>query len=425
MDALEIQPIEGPLNADVTVPGSKSITNRALLVAALAEGESSLTGALFSEDTDHMADALRALGIHVDANPGRSSFAIRGAGGRIPALRADLYAGNSGTAARFLTAAVGLGQGTYTLDGTPRMRERPIQDLLDGLRSLGVNAYSKEGNGCPPVVVEASGIRGGPTVMPGSRSSQYFTALLLAAPYAEKDVDIRVEGDLVSKPYIDITISVMRAFGVEVRNDGYARFVVGAGQRYRAQDYLIEPDASNASYFLAAAALCGGRVRVHGLSPASAQGDARFADVLERMGCEVHKDADGIEVVGPERLTGIDVDMNAMPDMVLTLAPIAPFASGPVAIRNVANLRIKETDRISALATELQKLGVRVEAREDGLTVHPTDRLGSGELDTYDDHRMAMGLSLIGLAAPGIVIRNPECVAKTFPGFFEHLEALH
>ncbi len=421
-ETLEIRPLTGPVDAEVVVPGSKSYTNRALLIAALADGESQLSDVLFSDDTYHMVEALKTLGITVQAD--EAAFTVAGTGGRIPVQQAHLSIGNSGTTARFLTAYLGLGRGTYTLDGVPRMRQRPIQDLLDGLRLLGVDARSRQGNGCPPLTVEAAGIKGGRTFMAGHRSSQYFTALLLVAPYAEKDVEIRVRGDLVSKPYIDVTLDIMHDFGVEVLNDGYNTFHVRAGQRYRPRSYRVEPDASNASYFFAAAALTGGRIKVRGLTAESAQGDVGFVDILERMGCRVQKAPDGIEVHGPQKLDGIEIDMNSMPDVVQTLCAIAPFASGPVTVRNVANLRIKETDRIAALSAELRKLGVRVETRHDGLTVHPADQILPAELETYDDHRMAMSLALVGLAAPGIAIRDPKCVNKTFSTYFEALETL-
>lgn len=423
-NALEIRPLDRPANADVVVPGSKSITNRALLIAALANGVSHISNALFSDDTQVMAGALKALGISLESDRDACAFTVAGTGGHIPADRADLFVGNSGTAARFLTAYLGLGYGTYALDGVPRMRERPIQDLLDGLRPLGVDVHCRNEDGCPPVLVVASGIKGGRTAMPGDRSSQYFTALLLVAPYAEHDVEIRVLGDLVSKPYIHLTIHTMQAFGVDVLNDAYNTFRVRSGQRYRAQRYQVEPDASNASYFFAAAALTGGRIKVCGLTAASAQGDVGFVDVLEKMGCRVVKTPDGIQVHGPRQLAGIDIDLNAMPDVVQTLCALAPFASSPVTVRNVANMRIKETDRIAALAAELRKLGVQVTARDDGLTVYPAACIRPAHLDTYDDHRMAMSLSLIGLVAPGIVIRNPECVVKTFPTYFQVLETL-
>ncbi|MDA0748617.1 MAG: 3-phosphoshikimate 1-carboxyvinyltransferase, partial [bacterium] len=279
-------------------------------------------------------------------------------------------------------------------------------------------------NGCPPVIIHATGLHGGQTLMPGDRSSQYFTALLLVAPYAKTDVEIRVQGELVSKPYIDITLDIMRAFGVEVTNHAYETFHVKSGQRYRACTYRVEPDASNASYFFAAAALTGGRVKVHSLLPNSAQGDVGFIRVLEQMGCTVQTYPDGIQVQGPAQLSGIDIDLNEMPDVVQTLCAIAPFASGPVTVRNVANLRIKETDRLAALSTELGKLGVRVDTRPDGLTVYPATKIRPAELDTYDDHRMAMSLSLVGLKAPGVIIRDPGCVNKTFPEYFHVFNTL-
>ena len=419
----EIHPIEQRVDADVSVPGSKSYTNRALLIAALADGRSRLTGILESDDTRHMAAALSTLGVGIRTE-GESTCIIDGAGGRIPVPRAKLFVGNSGTTARFVTGYVSLGSGTYTLDGDPRMRERPIQDLIDGLRPLGVHARSLVGNGCPPVVVDGSGLEGGRTVMPGNRSSQYLSALLMVAPYARKDVRIRVTGNLVSRPYIDMTVHIMRDFGVNVDTRNPDVFHVKAGQRYTPAEYPIEPDASNASYFFAAAALTGGRIKVRNLSRASAQGDVAFVDVLGRMGCAVSNRPDGIEVRGPERLSGIDVDMNAMPDVVQTLCALAPFASGPVTVRNIANLRIKETDRITAVAAELTKLGVRANARPDALTVYPSARIRPAELDTYEDHRMAMSMALIGLKAPGIAIRNPACVGKSFPTYFQCLDKL-
>lgn len=423
MQSLEIQPVTTPIDAEVAIPGSKSITNRALLIAALAEGISQLDNALMSDDTRYMANALRDLGIRIDENPSEATFRVFGTGGRVPADNAELHIGNSGTSARFLTAYLGLGHGTYLVDGVARMRERPIQDLLDGLAPLGATARCEGKDGvCPPVLMVASGLRGGRTMMRGNKSSQYFTALLQVAPYAQTDVEIRVEGDLVSKPYIDLTIAVMRDFGVEVTNRNYRSFAVRAGQRYEPRAYPIEPDASNASYFFAAAALTGGRVRVPHLTAQSVQGDVAFVDILSKMGCRVRKDPDGIEVRGTGRLSGMDLDMNATPDIAPTLCALAPFASGPVDIRNVAVLRLHETDRIAALKTELNKLGVRVETRADGLTVYPASHIRPAALDAYDDHRMAMSLSLIGLKIPGIVINDPACVAKTFPTYFDVLE---
>lgn len=422
-DILEIHPIRRRVDVDVSVPGSKSYTNRALLIAALADGRSRLTGTLESDDTRHMAVALSALGVSIRME-GENTSIIDGAGGRITVPRAKLSVGNSGTAARFLTGYVSLGSGTFTLDGAPRMRERPIQDLIEGLRHLGVNVRSLAGNGCPPVVVDGDGLEGGLTQMPGDRSSQYLSALLMVAPYARRDVEIRVTGNMVSRPYVDMTLHIMRDFGVNVRTGDAGVFHVKAGQHYTPSEYSIEPDASNASYFFAAAALTGGRIKVRNLSRESAQGDVAFVDVLGRMGCAVSNLPDGIEVRGPERLSGIDVDMNAMPDVVQTLCALAPFATGPVTVRNIANLRIKETDRIAAVAAELTRLGVRSDARPDSLTVYPAARIRPAELDTYEDHRMAMSMALIGMKAPGIAIRNPACVDKSFPSYFQCLDKL-
>ncbi len=421
-EKLEIEPLRGPVDADVVLPGSKSYTNRALIIAALADGKSEISRALRSEDTHLMAEALKALNVDIRAEG--ATFRVEGTGGYFPASRADLFVGNSGTTARFLTAALGLGQGTYTLDGVPRMRQRPIQDLLDALSTLGVAVQSKAGNGCLPVVVHASGIEGGRTSVVGSRSSQYLTAILLAAPYAANDVEIQVKGNLNSRPYVDMTLEIMHAFGTRVVNDNYERFQVASGQCYAPGRYTVEPDASNASYFFAAAALTGGRVQVLGLRKSSAQGDVEFVRILEKMGCRVSYTHAGIQVCGPTQLSGTEVDLNLMPDTVPALCAIAPFASGPVSIHNVANLRIKETDRIAALSAELQKLGLRVDVRPDGLTVYPADRIRPAEVDTYNDHRMAMSMALVGLAAPGVVIRDPACVKKTFPGYFRVLDTL-
>ena len=423
-DTLEIRPLTRPVDAEVTVPGSKSYTNRALVMAALAGGRSVLRGALFSDDTRHMADALRRLGIQVAADEKEARFEVDGCAGHIPAAGADLFVGNSGTSARFLVSLAALGRGTFVIDGVARMRERPIQDLLDGLRPLGVRASARYDNGCPPVVVEADGIAGGKTRMAGGTSSQYFTSILLAAPCARRDVEIEVVGDLVSKPYLDVTLAGMRDFGAEAWRDGYERFRVRAGQGYRGRVYDVEPDASGASYFFAAAALTGGRVRVRGLSLASAQGDVHFVDVLERMGCRVECGQDFIEVRGPKRLKGIDVDLNATPDLAQTLAALAPFAEGPTTIRNVGSMRIKETDRIAAVVAELRRLGVQAAELPDGLVIPPAERILPATVQTYDDHRMAMSFALVGLKAEGIAINDPGCVSKTFPGYFEKLEEL-
>ncbi|MBI3980011.1 MAG: 3-phosphoshikimate 1-carboxyvinyltransferase [Chloroflexi bacterium] len=422
-DVLAIAPVARPVDATVELPGSKSYTNRALLLAALADGRSTIRRALFSDDTRYMAGALDRLGVAVQADEAAATYVVEGAGGAIPADQADLFVGNSGTAARFLIAVLTLGRGRYTLDGVERMRERPVQPLLEGLQALGARARSVRGNGCPPVEVSAAGLRGGSAEMDGTVSSQFFSAILMVAPLAAHDVALTVRGDLVSKPYIDLTAASMAAFGAHFENDGYRRFRVAAGQRYRARDYDVEPDASAASYFFAAAALTGGRVRVEHLGGGSAQGDLGFVDVLARMGCRVSRGADFVEVQGPATLGGVDADMNALSDTAQTLAAIAPLAAEPVTIRNVGHVRHKETDRIAALVAELRRLGVRADERADGLTVYPSP-VRPGTVETYDDHRMAMSFAILGLRAPGIAIRNPGCVAKTFPDFFERLAIL-
>jgi 3-phosphoshikimate 1-carboxyvinyltransferase len=426
-DVLELAPVSRPVVGTAYVPGSKSITNRALLIAALAEGESTLTGALFSDDTRYMAAALNQLGIPVHGDRDAESFVVQGCDGEIPATEADLFLGNSGTSMRFLAAAVALGHGTFRLDGVPRMRERPISPLLEALARLGVDATSDEGTGCPPITVRADGISGDTTSLAGDKSSQYFTGLLMAAPYARNGMTIRVDGELVSKPYIEITADVMAAFGVEaeIDDENWASFTVGPDQSYTGRQYQIEPDASNASYFFAAAAITGGEVRVEGLGSDSLQGDLDFVDVLEAMGCEIGMTENETVVKGPAggKLRGGEFDMQEISDTAQTLAAIAPFADGPVTIRGVAHNRIKETDRISAVATELRKLGQEVEEFEDGMTITPRP-VTPADIETYDDHRMAMSFGVTSLRAAGIRILDPECTAKTFPDYFDRLIAL-
>jgi len=411
----------GPIDAVVRVPGSKSLTARAMVAAGLASGQSVLRDSAICDDTSFMADGLRALGAEVGLSG--TAFRIAGTGGSLREPTGPLFLGNAGTAMRFLAATACLGRGRYVLDGSPRMRERPMQYLLDALSSLGATARSVEGNGCPPIEIEASGLEGGVVNMRGDKSSQYFTAILLAAPYASGDVELRVEGDLVSKPYLDMTIDVMRDFGVSVERNGYESFTVAAGQMYESRAYTIEGDWSAASYFLAAAAITGGSVRVENVSPGSRQGDKGFVQVLERMGCRFKVGPDGVQIESAGALEGIDVDLNAMPDVAQTLAVTALFAEGETTIRNVANLRLKECDRISATATELEKLGATVEEFPDGLRIRPGELHGA-EIDTYDDHRMAMSFALAGLRVPDVVIKDPDCVAKTFPDYFETLESI-
>jgi 3-phosphoshikimate 1-carboxyvinyltransferase len=420
-DQIEIAP-SGPLRGTVSPPGSKSITNRALICAALADGESKLCRALDSEDTRVMIDALRALSFQVVSDPAASAVLVKGGSGRIPAPSADLYVANSGTSMRFLAPLVALGKGRFRLDGTPRMHERPMGDLLEALEGLGAHAWSEAGNGCPPVVIEADGLEGGEATVRGDVSSQFLSGLLMSAPYARTPVELTVAGSLVSRPYVDMTLAVMSAFGVDVINHE-GRFGFPVGQRYRGREYTIEPDASAASYFFGAAAIVGGQVTVPGLSRTSLQGDIQFLDILEQMGCRVEYGPDRVTVVGPSALSAIETDMNAISDTVPTLAAVSLFARGATEIRGVAHIRHKETDRIRALATELRKLGAQVDEHEDGLTIHP-GALGGVAIETYDDHRMAMSMALVGLRVPGVVITNPACTAKTYPRFFDDLRAL-
>jgi len=411
---------QGAVDGTVRIPGSKSLTNRALVISALAAGASHLEGALVAEDSEVLVRALSRLGYRLEARG--PHIVVHGMGGRVPATSADLDVRLSGTSMRFLTALVALGRGRFRLDGTARMRERPIQDLLDALQGLGVEAESESGNGCPPVVVRARGLRGGAVAVEGGRSSQYLSALLMVAPYADATVTLEVAGELQSKPFVDMTLALMADFGVTVEREGYRRFTVTPG-RYRSRELDIEGDAMAAGYFWAAAAITGGRVRIANLGRRTKQGDARFADVLERMGCEVRWGEGTCEVRGPRpgRLHGGTFDLNDMPDQAQTLACVALFADAPVHIRNVWNLRIKETDRITALAVELRRLGAEVEEEDASLTVHPLATAPAADvvLETYGDHRMAMALAVVGARLPGVAIRDPNCVAKTYPRFFE------
>lgn len=420
----QIQPIHKPLDSTIEVPGSKSYTNRALLIAALARGASTVTGALFSDDTRYMCNALQKLGVEIDTDEKRATFDVYGNGADIPVSSAELYIGNSGTTSRSLTAYVSLGRGNFVIDGDePMRRGRPISDLLDALTQIGVSARSQFDNGHLPVVVKANGLEGGKTRLDVSKSSQFLTALLLIAPYAKNDVEIEVVGDR-EMPYIDITLAVMEAFGVQVVSEGYRYFRVEGGQRYQPRVYNIEPDASNASYFFAAAAITGGRVTIQHLHLDSIQGDVQFVRILEQMGCQVTVSEVGITVTGPRQLKGIDVDMRTISDTSLTLAAIAPFADSKVTIRNIEHTRWQETDRIHAMVTELRKLGVPVVEHQDGLEISPAP-ITPAAIDTYEDHRMAMAFALVGLKTSGIQINNPECVSKTFPNYFEVLERLY
>ncbi|MEP0845635.1 MAG: 3-phosphoshikimate 1-carboxyvinyltransferase [Phycisphaerae bacterium] len=415
-----------PLDACVTLPGSKSLTNRYLLCCALADGESRLRGASLSDDVQAMMSGLRAFGIAVDVQADAAAMTIRGCRGHLPATSAEIDAGDAGTVMRFLTALAAVGHGRYALDGSARMRDRPIGALVDALAALGAGIGYEGRTGYPPLTVVARGLPGGMARFARPVSSQFVSAVLMVAPYAMRDVLLRVDGGLVSAPYVDMTLRVMRSLGVDALDDGRARFIVPSAQRYGARQVEIEPDASAATYFWAAAAITGGRVLARGLTRDSAQGDVEFVDVLEQMGCRIEARADALGVCGPPdgRLRGVNVDLNSMPDAAQTLAVAALFADGPTEIRNVANLRVKETDRLAALRCELTKLGAEVNLTPDGLRILPPPRVSPAEIDTYNDHRMAMSFALAGLRVPGIVIRGAGCVRKSFPEFFETLVAL-
>jgi 3-phosphoshikimate 1-carboxyvinyltransferase len=397
----------------VRLPGSKSISNRVLLLAALAEGETRIAGLLDADDTRVMRDALARLGISFRGD------AVRGAGGPFPARQAELFLGNAGTAFRPLTAALAFCAGEYRLSGVPRMEERPIGDLVDGLRSIGARIDYLKNEGFPPLVVHPGRIDGDRATVKGDVSSQFLSALLMALPLSGKAWQVDVQGELISKPYVEITLNVMERFGVPVRRDGWKRFDVPAARYASPGSIRVEGDASSASYFLAAGAIGGGPVRVEGVGKDSIQGDVRFTAVLERMGADVAFGSDWIEVSRRAgKIRAVDMDMNHIPDAAMTAAVIALFAEGPTTIRNIASWRVKETDRIAAMATELRKLGAEVEEGTDYLRVTPHPVKAGVAIDTYDDHRMAMSFSLASLAGVPVRINDPACVAKTFPDYF-------
>jgi 3-phosphoshikimate 1-carboxyvinyltransferase len=413
-EVVELEPLRGPLDTHVAPPGSKSITNRALLAAALAEGRSTVSGALVSDDTETMLAALRVLGAGVE----RVGTTVVVDGGPLARAGEPVHVGHAGTVARFLPPALALGEGIYVVDGSPRMRERPVGPLVAALRRLGV---AVEGEAFPLRIEGARGRVARETSVRGDLSSQFLSGLLLAAPCFADGLDVAVEGALVSNPYVDLTLDVMRAFGAGVERDGL-RFRVAPGG-YRATDFAVEPDASAASYFFAAAAITGGRVVVEGLGAGSRQGDLQFVRVLERMGCAVELRADETEVRGPERLTAVDVDMADISDTTQTLAAVAAFADGATRVRGVGFIRNKESDRVGATVRELRRAGIEATEDEDGLTI-VGGMPRAATIETYDDHRMAMSLALLGLRVPGVAIADPDCVKKTYPGYFDDLSAI-
>ncbi|MBD2784257.1 3-phosphoshikimate 1-carboxyvinyltransferase [Xenorhabdus sp. DI] len=431
MQSLTLQPISR-INGTINLPGSKSVSNRALLLAAFAKGTTRLTNLLDSDDIRYMLNALTALGISYRLSADRTVCEVEGIGGRITGKSGiELFLGNAGTAMRPLAAALCLGEEylgedsntNVVLTGEPRMKERPIGHLVDALRQGGAKIDYLEQENYPPLHIKG-GFSGGKITVDGSVSSQFLTALLMAAPLAKNDTEIRIQGDLVSKPYIDITLALMKSFGVTVTNEHYQVFHIQGQRQYLSPgQYLVEGDASSASYFLAAAAIKGGTVRVTGIGKNSLQGDAQFANVLEQMGATVRWGDDFVEC---ERgtLIGIDMDMNAIPDAAMTIATTALFAQGDTVIRNIYNWRVKETDRLNAMATELRKIGAEVEEGHDYLRVSPPEKLNHAEIETYNDHRIAMCFSLVALSDTPVTILDPGCTAKTFPDYFNRLEKL-
>ncbi len=405
----------------VTVPGSKSYTHRILIAAALSDGICTIQNSLKSEDTLLTTQALKQFGIQIDSEGDRVT--AHGTGGVLQPCDAPIYLGNSGTSIRLLTGVAALGNGTYTLTGTRRMKERPIQDLLDGLDQIGVTTRSINQNGCPPIEITGHGVNGGHVDIKCGVSSQYLSSLLLMAPYTRQGLDVSVVQGPVSKPYVDMTVDVMSRFGVRVDREGYTQFTVPGNQVYRAGTYAVEPDCSQAGYFWAAAAITGNRIKVNGITLASRQGDVRFTDVLEAMGCQVIHEADGITVSGGA-LSAVEVDMADMPDLVPTLAVVAAFASGTTVINNVAHLKAKESDRLTAVANELLKMGIIATCGDTGLMVQGGTPHGAA-IHTYDDHRIAMSFAVAGLKVPGVVIKDERCVEKSFPNFWQVLETLY
>lgn len=425
--ALVLDPVR-ECRGNLRLPGSKSLSNRSLLLAALAQGQTRLRNVLRSDDTRYMLNALEALGVAItwENSTEGEICVVQGCGGFFPAHQADLFLGNAGTAMRPLTAALCLGQGTYHLSGEPRMMERPIGDLVDALKNLGADIYYKQKKGFPPLLIQAHGLQGGRVSVKGDVSSQFLTALLMAAPLAQEPVTIQVEGELISKPYIRITLEEMARFGVRVNaEEDFSAFVVPCQSYQTPGSVLVEGDASAASYFLAAGALAQGPVRVLGVGRRSVQGDVRFADVLTQMGAHVTWGDDWIEVRQGE-LRGIDLDCNHIPDAAMTLVPLALFAEGPTTIRNVASWRVKETDRLAAMATELKKVGADVEEGSDYLRIIPRihQDYNHAHIATYNDHRMAMSFALLSLGGVPVTILDPGCVAKTFPDYFAELAKL-
>ncbi len=422
---IDIKPLKN-IDAEIEVPGSKSLTQRALIAAALAQGKSELVGPLASEDTRYTIAALRCLGIFIDDNaPG--SWIVEGSGGFIKEPQQGIFLGNNGTATRFLTSVAALGQGTYRITGDKRMAQRPIGPLMSALKGWDVDITSSEGGECPPLLIKAKGLSGGRTILPEGKSSQYLSSLLLVAPYAQKAAELEVHGQIFSRPYVEMTLAVMADFGLRVEAAPSLTFFRIPQGVFQGREYQVEGDASSASYFWAAAAISGGRVTVTNVPVPSLQGDAGLVPLLARMGCDVTKRGGGITVQGPNKLAGIEVDMGNMPDVAPTLAVVAAFAEGETIINNIEHLRIKECDRITAMVTELRKMGAEVEEEQDKMIIH--GRVGGANLhgatiETYDDHRIAMCFGLAGLRVAGVRVKGEECVGKSFPDFWQRFQLL-
>ena len=419
---ITINPV-GKVDVSISVPGSKSLTQRALIASALADGESVLHGPLVSEDTEYSSTALRQLGVSVEHG---EQWRVIGNSGRIDKSDSPIFLGNNGTATRFLTSVVSLGNASFTIDGDKRMYERPIDPLMKALQGWGVDIESVHGTGCPPLTIRSKGIAGGKTTLPEGKSSQYLSSLLLVAPYAREVAELYVEGEVLSKPYVNMTLDVMSSFGIDVEySTDYTYFKIPQGC-YRAHEYHIEGDASNASYFWAAAAVTGGRVTVENVPVPSLQGDAMLVPILGRMGCEVSVEGRGITVTAGKKLEGVTVDMGDMPDVVPTLAVVAAFAEGTTVIENIEHLRIKECDRLTATVTELAKMGAKVEEKQDSMIIHGDGgkSLHGAVIETYNDHRMAMSMSVAGLKVDGVQISGEECVVKSFPDYWQRFDKL-
>lgn len=420
MSQITLKPVS-EVSGEVHLPGSKSLSNRALLLACLAKGRTRISNLLEADDILHMVNALKSLGIDLHWNKPDRVCEVTGLGGAFPGTNEllELNLGNAGTAIRPLTAALCLSPGTFVIDGDSQMRERPIGHLVDALKQLGANVQYMGNEGYPPLTIKGGNLQGGHAQLPGNISSQYLTSLLLILPMCEKESVLEVQGEQVSKPYLHLTLEIMKTFGVHARHEDFQKFVIPGKQHYQSPgSYLVEGDASSASYFLAAAAIKGGTVRVHGIGKNSTQGDIQFLDVLEKMGASVQLEENWVEV-SRNKLYGIDMDLNHIPDAAMTIATTALFANGPTTIRNIYNWRVKETDRMSAMASELRKVGAEVKTGDDYITIDPPEHLHSCAIETYNDHRVAMAFSLASLGGAEITILNPECTNKTFPDYFD------